>query len=500
MPNFSARAGEMVAFVDAFRVRSIAKVLPENNTTNTTLTPAEEQAITDQELAERLSFADRIGTYITDRNARLNELLDGVVNVPEGEDKDTQELWRQKVTELRVDAIASLDALLSGISRPTQLAADLKLKFSFEEEKFNGGLFDVGVNQGVGQGFQELRRMYFRTRTMLLNSEKEWELLLDKADEVHRTAADAVKRLLSTLSDSPGAGGDAIANLTKHGFLFTQIARDALIVEPRRTLGQLRDDADFAFLQYATTLDKVQPVIDGWRSAISRAQSDVATLKSLQDAEIDGLHRAFKEKRQIVLEYAKDPPPRKAETIRDNAKSAFASFTSGLPTVGQHADAELLTGLLETEVVGLHSLVVDRWNDFERQLKGRFLDTVSDYTVEQLGQLKDWNELRTSIRDRNAPETLRTLKAKAEQPGTSPDTGVDELISNLDARSGDGDGDSEKRSLVSFLESERSKILGRYQTVRGDLVRVCDEGIALLEGPDLAAIVTREAIGRSLRS
>lgn len=496
MANFSARAGEMVGLVDAFRTRSIALILPQNNATNTTLTPAEEAAVSDQELAERLSFAGNISEYIKDRNDRLNELLDGLSRSREG-DKDTKELWRAKTTELRVDAIASLDSLLSAITKPTPLAAALKLKFSFEEEQFNSALFDLGVNKGVGESFQQLALLYGGARTMLLNSEKEWLLLLDKAEEVQRTAADAVKRLLSNLLDSPGAGGEVIANLTKHGFAVTQIAHDVFLVEPKRTISQLRDEAEFALNQYAVTLDKVQSVIDGWRTGISRAKTDIDTLKSLQAAEIDSLHRVFKEKRRVVQEFAKDPPTKKADVIVDRAKSAISSFP-GVATDGQKDDWELLSEEILKEINGFDELIGDRWFEIQTELKGRFLDTVSDDTVQQLGQLTDWNGLRASFRARNDPETLRTLKSRAEQPGTRPETGIDELISNLNTRSGDSD--REKRSFISFLENERSKISGRDQKVRSDLVQVCDEGIALLEGPDLIAIVTREPISRSLRS
>jgi hypothetical protein len=495
MADFTSRAAEVIALVDRFRQMSLALIMPQNNTLTATLTPTELANATAQAGQERASFADKTVEYFTRRQVKFNELIGELARSTSG-DRDSREVWRANVSGLQVDALSSLGGLVSGF-KPTPLAAELKWKLCSEEEQFNSALFDLGVNGGVGEGWQALALLERATRMMLANSDKEWALLLGKAKEVQAAAAAAVGRLLANLLASPGAGEPAMTNLRKHGFAITQVARDAFVVG--RTLEQLRRDAEVAFDDYDRTLDEVPKVVEGWRAAIALAEADIATLKALQAAEIDGLHRVFKEKRQIVQDFAKDPPTKKAVAICDKIAAGCASFPSRLPSSdGMKADAALLFAALDQQLVTLKVTVFDAYETLEEECKGRFLEAVSDDTVEQLGQLNEWNELRARFRAQTHPDTLRKLKERIEDPVTDVDRAITDFVSNVNARSADSDGD--KRSFVAYLEKQRGKLAPRYQSCKTGLNRVCDQGIALLEGADLAAVVLREAIGRSLKS
>jgi hypothetical protein len=442
----------------------------------------------DSSAKERVQFNTMTTDYFKARKVRL----DGLVTVGnEFSSGRAANLWRQHAEGLVSDE-KILQQMLADVSDVSAAATKLKLAIESEEKSFNQGLADFAFH------YDDLWSIYFRLQTSEVNYKGRWKILVDKASEIAEIAKAAVTDLVESLG-AASYSADAWTGPAERAVktLNDLAAKASGSVE----LSALRTEVDACLAAYGDALDDAVPHLTELRVVVDLTKAHIAKLRALQSAEIDTLHRMFREERRNMADYVKLTPLDKAGLVNDAAKGDFGSWISGLPSTpkgGLQKDAEQLRTDVLTSFSTIALDVIDHAYDaFKDQNQGVFMDAVSDATITTLAQTEVWASLRTKVAEVKSADKLRALRDQVSRQELGIEPSLTALAS---AVAGRADPQTEKDAFLNAVNKRGAELVATLATRRTDLARIVDDGVAQVDGSDLAGLLSRQDIERSLNS
>jgi hypothetical protein len=441
---------------------------------------------------EQDAFDRNVRDYSDERDRQLTTLIDTMRAIASAE-ADPESIWATPARALAAAVESKLGTILTGnsITSPTPFAVGAQWGISSTEKLYADGLLGVGV----APTWKAIQLIRAADAMFLIGLEAQWNLLKQKSLEIYRNASPYATRIADVVENSPG-GGVPVTELSSDGDDITALANK--IAGSSDSPSSLLSAAEGAFDVYRRGLAEVERFTRDWQLTIDQAKSDVAILKGLQAAEIEALHRVFKDRRKEAQEYHDHPSHENIDRLIDDLDSRWNSWAGGLPAPGMKKDSdELIIALmkpLSTRLEDSRAFL----KSFEDLYDGIFLNAVDAETVQLMCNDDDWDDLRKRFIERRAPDVLMTIKAMIERK----DVDANELIGALEAAvtARTKDSDSDRQAFAALITKLRGELVPRFAAARDALRRTCDDGYTVLAGSELAAVMDRREVLASVKS
>ena len=448
------------------------------------------QAASIKAKAEQEAFKGIVPAYFDIRDVELTRLVEEMAKIATP-DSDPDSIWKAPVATLAGAARDRLETILRGIEKPTDLATGYQYGISAAEKIFADGLRDVGI-ASAWKAIAYIRQDDF---AFVVGLASQWKLLKDKAVEIYQKASPYSTRIADVVDHSPGSGGP-IVELLGEGLEIEKVTNRA--ANAGEKLADLRSAADSAFADYRRALDGVERFAQGWQLTIDQARQDVAMLRTLQSAEIEALHRVFKERRKEAQAFRDEPSHEAIKRVIEEARSRWTSWAGGLGWEGMRRDSDELIGELLKPLYARMDESRKDLDAFVSTWDGIFVGSVDDDTAVELARDDDWDDLRRRFVDERPPDVLMTIKKQIDAKEVDAEALVKALEDMVALRSADAEAD--RKAFAEMIARQRSELVPKFLAQRNLLRRVCDDGYALLAGSELAAVMDRRDVLASLRA
>lgn len=441
---------------------------------------------------EQDAFDRNVSDYTGERDRQLTALVDAMGAIASAE-TDSEAVWATPARALAAAVESKLGTILTAnsITEPTTFAVGTQWGISSTEKLYADGLTGVGIAH-IWKAIQTIRA---GDAMFLVGLEAEWNLLKRKSVEIYSKASPFATRIADVLENSPG-GGVPVTELSSEGTDIIALANK--IAGSSDSPSSLRSAVESAFDEYRRKLEEVERFTRDWQLTIDQAKSDVAILKGLQAAEIEALHKVFKDRRKEAQGYLDEPSHENIDRLIDEADSRWNSWAGGLPSPGMKKDSDELIIMLMKPLSQRLEDSKAFLSSFEDLYDGIFLDSVDDETVQLLTNDDDWDDLRKRFIERRAPDVLTSIKELIGRKDVDAKELIDTIEVGFTVRTKDPDAD--KQAATALIAKLHGEIEPRFIAARDALRRTCDDGFAVLGGSELAAVMDRRDVLASVRS
>ncbi len=513
MGNYIQHATEAFALVQAFQKATVWD-------TSTTLTPGMEDVVA-AEAREREVVAKQVPAYFEQRKPYFSTLLEAMDGILSGSD-GSESRWNAAIDSMDQLRQTILGKMLEGFQKPSDAFKELQGRVYEEERVFIEGLRKIEAPKRFGE-IAKLSKTLTEFGNLLRGNYKD---LLEKLSSINELQETQTSQLLNTLADTSKQHGQRDAETG--AALFTAAAKlDKLADGIGKSDGVALARA--AELEIWNGIDASIGALDATvkecRWLVDEMDRDMSMLRSAQDREVRGIHPIFLDLRRQATSFVNPTPSERADRLRSDCERAIAD-AGGSMTAGARLDLNELGGELLEKADDVVSKIKSAYDTFKDENRGRFFDSLSDKTLEEMLKKSVWARRWDRIEVKKIPSNYATMGDRAAKFfDVDLLKAYDGLIKVLELRKEkeaplkEGDAvttssedpsvasslknmvpNEEVLSLLSLLNQRKDGLDSRIGRCKDDLTGALDKVFARVSSSDLKNLYLRSDVESSLKS
>lgn len=512
MATYLARPAEILLIAKQFAGMSEAELLEAfGHTGDKTLEPAQLDEMHGQFKREYQQLDEKTVQYGNARVQRLQDLVRAVDTILAGE-ASFQSCWDAPLKALDTDIDGSLGAIGSGLSEPSKQLLAVKYRLVTEETHFADTLFV----KRPAERWAAMSKLHQDLMTFMGVLRTRWQVLLDKVREIDGQADARVEELWRPFRTAKDASADrarritealqrAVADLRRLKDASTGTGILDKIMASRAATSWIDATSQGVDAVIASIGDAMVREIgndaDDWQKIFENFQAQAGSLRSLRDAERDGIHRIFKDARREAEDFVQKPVPERARALDGEARTFLSDWGSNLLSDGARRDAQAVSDDIYEVTKRKLAMIDDLYREFESQNKGRFYGSLADDVVGALIVRERWRQRLQTSSDYRVLETVQTFRSLAERR-YDVDLGAAfrELIDAASARPVPDDRASARSDLVGQLRDKWSTTDSKIEATLATYLSELDSVRRFVEASEFAELFRRSELESSLRS